>query len=86
MYSHTTIKSLEIVDEELVNYDLLEALVVHIVHMETSQGPGALLRVGFSNEFVELHRLTYFAITAKLCPLLCSTVHCAAIPDLHCCA
>ena len=44
-YSRTTLKSLELVDETLVNYDLLEALVVHIVDVEAAQGPGALLMV-----------------------------------------
>ena len=44
-YSHATMKSLELVDEDLVNYDLLEALVVHIVETESAQGPGSLLRV-----------------------------------------
>lgn len=44
-YSRTTLKSLELVDETLVNYDLLEALVVHIVDVEAAHGPGALLRV-----------------------------------------
>lgn len=44
-YSPSTLKSLELVDEDQVNYDLLEALVVHIVDIESAQGPGALLRV-----------------------------------------
>ena len=44
-YSQTTLKSLELVDESLLNYDLLEALVVHIVDMEAAHGAGALLRV-----------------------------------------
>ncbi len=44
-YSPSTLKSLELVDENQVNYDLLEALVVHIVDTESAQGPGALLRV-----------------------------------------
>ncbi len=44
-YSPSTLKSLELVDENQVNYDLLEALVVHIVDTESAQGPGAFLRV-----------------------------------------
>ena len=59
-YSRTTLKSLELVDETLVNYDLLEALVVHIVDVEAAHGPGALLRV------------TPLAITIPLIPACCS--------------
>lgn len=44
-YSPSTLRSLELVDENQVNYDLLEALVVHIVDTESAHGPGALLRV-----------------------------------------
>lgn len=44
-YSPSTLKSLELVDENQVNYDLVEALVVHIVDTESAQGPGSLLRV-----------------------------------------
>ncbi|KAA6421632.1 MAG: putative ATP-dependent RNA helicase DHX57 [Trebouxia sp. A1-2] len=43
-YSPSTLKSLELVDENQVNYDLVEALVVHIVDTESAQGPGSLLR------------------------------------------
>ena len=44
-YSPSTLKSLELIDENQVKYDLVEALVVHIVDTESAQGPGALLRV-----------------------------------------
>ena len=44
-YSPLTLKSLELVDEDLLNYDLLEALVAHIVETQTRYGPDALLQV-----------------------------------------
>ena len=47
-YSPATMKSLEVVDEEVLNYDLLEALVVHIVQTEAVLGQGALLKVRFT--------------------------------------
>ena len=44
-YSPITLKSLDLVDENLLNYDLLEALVVHVVETQSRYGPGALLQV-----------------------------------------
>lgn len=44
-YSPLTIKSLDLVDENLLNYDLVEALVVHIVEMQSRHGPNAFLQV-----------------------------------------
>lgn len=44
-YSPVTLKSLDLVDENLLNYDLLEALVVHVVETQSRYGPGALLQV-----------------------------------------
>ena len=44
-YSPVTLKSLELVDENLLNYDLLEALVVFVVETQSRYGPGALLKV-----------------------------------------
>lgn len=43
-YSEATQRSLAVVDESLLNYDLLEALVVHIVQLQASHGPAALLQ------------------------------------------
>ena len=37
-------KSLDLVDEELLNYDLLEALLAYIVDTEARYGSGALLQ------------------------------------------
>lgn len=44
-YSPVTLKSLDLVDEDMLNYDLLEALVVHVVETQARYGPGALLQV-----------------------------------------
>ena len=44
-YSQATLKSLALVDEEVLNYDLLEALVVHIAEVEAANGCGAFLKV-----------------------------------------
>ncbi|KAL3157309.1 hypothetical protein ABBQ38_001539 [Trebouxia sp. C0009 RCD-2024] len=43
-YSPLTLKSLDLVDENLLNYDLVEALVVHIVQMQSRHGPNAFLQ------------------------------------------
>lgn len=37
-------KSLDLIDEGLLNYDLLEALVAYIVETENRYGCGALLQ------------------------------------------
>ena len=39
-YSQQTLRSLATVDESLVNYDLLEALIAHILHEQSSHGLG----------------------------------------------
>ncbi len=44
-YSTQTAKSLAVVDQSLLNFELLEALVVHVLQQERQNGPGALLRV-----------------------------------------
>lgn len=44
-YSPVTLKSLDLVDENLLNYDLLEALVIYVVETQSKYGPGALLQV-----------------------------------------
>lgn len=49
IYSDTTRKSLAMVDEGLLNYDLLEALVVHIVQEQSACGPAAMLQVRNKN-------------------------------------
>ena len=45
IYSDITRKSLAMVDEGLLNYDLLEALVVHTVQEQSCHGPAAMLQV-----------------------------------------
>lgn len=44
-YSEATRRSLAIVDESVLNFDLLEALVAHIVAAEAAHGPDAMLQV-----------------------------------------
>lgn len=48
-YSPLTMKSLDLVDENLLNYDLVEALVVHVVDMQSRHGPHAFLQVSASS-------------------------------------
>ena len=43
-YSDLTLRSLAAVDESIINYDLVVALVAHILSLEATQGPGALLQ------------------------------------------
>mgnify|MGYP001807603540 CR=1 FL=1 len=44
-YSAEVVSSLHIVDPSLINYELIEALLVHIVSVQQHQGPTALLKV-----------------------------------------
>lgn len=44
------------VDESLLNYDLLEALVVHIVQLQAAHGPAVLLQAS-SLALTTLHNL-----------------------------
>lgn len=43
--SEATRRSLAVVDESVLNFDLLEALVAHIVAAEAAHGPDAMLQV-----------------------------------------
>jgi hypothetical protein len=45
-YSADVVRSIQVVDQLLLNNDMIESLVVHIVTQEKRHGPGALLRVG----------------------------------------
>ena len=65
-YSPLTMKSLELIDAELLNYDLLEALVLHIVQTQAVHGPGALLQVSeFSAQLPAGPRLFSFPDSAQ---------------------
>ena len=44
-YSEATRRSLAVADESILNFDLLEALVTHIVAAEAAHGPDAVLQV-----------------------------------------
>lgn len=57
-YSPVTLKSLDLLDENLLNYDLLEALVVHVVETQARYGPDALLQVNFAAAL--LHNMTRY--------------------------
>jgi hypothetical protein len=46
VYSAEVLSSLSVVDPSLINYDLIEALLVHVVAAQVAQGPTALLKVG----------------------------------------
>jgi hypothetical protein len=37
--------SLQVVDPSLINYELIESLLVHIVTVQQQQGPAGLLKV-----------------------------------------
>lgn len=75
-YSPLTLKSLDLVDENLLNYDLVEALVVHIVQMQSRHGPNAFLQVRVSSATaVKLLcecAFVWCCDLAVLCSLLCS--------------
>ena len=43
-YSDETLRSLALVDESVINYDLVAAVVAHALRAEAADGPGALLR------------------------------------------
>lgn len=45
-YSQEVLSSLSVVDPSLINYDLIEALLVHVAATQVAQGPTALLKVG----------------------------------------
>lgn len=44
-WSLQTRQALAVVDEAVLNFDLIEALVCHIVEVEAAHGPGAMLEV-----------------------------------------
>jgi hypothetical protein len=45
-YSPEVLTSLQVVDPSMINYDLIESLLVHIVAVQQQQGPTGLLKVG----------------------------------------
>lgn len=45
-YSSEVMTSLQIIDPSVINYDLIESLLVHIVTVQQQQGPTGLLKVG----------------------------------------
>jgi hypothetical protein len=47
-YSADVMRSVELMDASLVNYDLIELLVAHIVGRTQRDGPAAMLQVGLS--------------------------------------
>lgn len=59
-YSQVTRRSLAAVDESLLNYDLLETLVVHIVQAQAAHGPAAMLQASTNQSpvFDAMHHLT----------------------------
>eukprot|EP00878_Enallax_costatus_P021785 GHUV01023084.1.p1 GENE.GHUV01023084.1~~GHUV01023084.1.p1 ORF type:complete len:250 (-),score=58.90 GHUV01023084.1:332-1081(-) len=44
-YSDEVLRSLQLVDPSIVNYELIEALLVHIIHVQQQEGPAGLLKV-----------------------------------------
>eukprot|EP00878_Enallax_costatus_P012006 GHUV01012535.1.p1 GENE.GHUV01012535.1~~GHUV01012535.1.p1 ORF type:complete len:538 (+),score=178.81 GHUV01012535.1:448-2061(+) len=47
-YSDEVLRSLQLVDPSIVNYELIEALLVHIIHVQQQEGPAGLLK-GWTN-------------------------------------
>lgn len=45
-YNPEVIRSLQVVDPAIINYELIEALLVHILSMRSRYGPSGLLQVG----------------------------------------
>lgn len=45
-YSEDVVRSLQLVDASLIHYELIEALLLHIVNLQRQHGPAGLLKVG----------------------------------------
>jgi hypothetical protein len=45
-YSEDVVRSLQLVDPSLIHYELIEALLLHIVNVQRQHGPAGLLKVG----------------------------------------
>jgi hypothetical protein len=46
-YSEDVVRSLQLVDPSLIHYELIEALLLHIVTVQRQHGPAGLLKVGW---------------------------------------
>jgi hypothetical protein len=46
-YSDQTLRSLALVDEEAINYELLASLVTYLVAQQQEHGPRAVMQVGW---------------------------------------
>lgn len=45
-YGEEVVRSLQVVDPALINYELIEALVCHVLEVQQKDGPAGLLKVG----------------------------------------
>ena len=67
MYSAATLRSLAVIDEELINYELLEALVAHLITRDPAPGQTANAMLIFLPGAPEISRLVRIL---QVCPML----------------